>query len=39
MNQYGMMLLVLLVFFGGHFIFAVVAPIANLLAGQTIIVA
>ena len=39
LNQYGMMLLVLLVFFGGHFIFAVVAPIANLLAGQTIIVA
>jgi Zn-dependent protease len=37
LNQYGMILLVLLVFVGGRFIFAVVAPIANMLAGQTIV--
>jgi Zn-dependent protease len=36
LNQYGMILLVLLVFVGGHYIYSVVAPIANLLAGKTI---
>jgi Zn-dependent protease len=33
MNQYGILLLVVLVFFGGQFIFAVIAPIVNFLAG------
>jgi Zn-dependent protease len=33
MNQYGILLLVLLVMFGGRFIFGLVAPIVNFLAG------
>jgi hypothetical protein len=33
MNQYGMMLLILVVLFGGRFIYAVLVPIVNFLAG------
>ena len=33
MSQYGMMLLILVVLFGGRFIYAVVIPIVNFLAG------
>ena len=33
MSQYGILLLILVVFFGGRFIYAVVIPIVNFLAG------
>ena len=36
MNQYGIMILVLFIFFGGHLIFSVVAPVVNFLAGTRI---
>jgi Zn-dependent protease len=36
MNQFGIMLLFLVVFFGGQYIFAVVKPIVELLAGTRI---
>jgi Zn-dependent protease len=36
MNQYGLMILVLVIFFGGPLIFSVVGPIANFLAGATV---
>lgn len=36
MNQYGLMLLVLVIFFGGSLIFSVVMPVVNFLAGVQI---
>ncbi|HEX7491764.1 MAG TPA: site-2 protease family protein [Candidatus Limnocylindrales bacterium] len=36
MNQYGMMILVLVVFFGSRFIYAAVIPVVNFLAGVRI---
>jgi Zn-dependent protease len=36
MNQYGIMILVLVIFFGGRLIFSVVGPVVNFLAGARI---